>query len=78
MSNIKFEITGFDVNSVALEKASNGIYNWNEIKSLEKHYRDKYFIILPNDMYQIKETIRRRINFTKINMINYDPGSLPH
>lgn len=68
--NIKFLAT--DIDQDVLEKASNGIYNSNEVESIPPLYRQKYFqkVADGGDYYQVKPQLRRIIQFAPFNLLS--------
>lgn len=67
------KIIATDLDSTILKKAKEGIYNYNEVKNVNKGYINKYFKI-EGDKYIIDNYIKRVVSFKKHDLIldNYD------
>lgn len=72
--NIDYKIFATDINSISLEKGSQGIYPSNVVSDVPKKYLDKYFIE-KSGHYEIINKIKKRIIFSKHNIINDPPFS---
>lgn len=66
-----FKITGIDINSEAIEKAQNGVFSERSLHKLEPRLKDKFFTC-KDKSYQVKREYFSSINFTKINIFDYD------
>lgn len=66
-----FKITGIDINSEAIEKAQTGIFSERSLHKLEPRLKDKFFTC-KDKSYQVKREYFSSINFTKINIFDYD------
>lgn len=61
------EIMACDISEQVLSKARRGQYHKNNIKTLQRYYRDKYFT-LENDLYTIKPEIKAMVKFSHVNL----------
>ncbi|QBQ54371.1 CheR family methyltransferase [Nitrosococcus wardiae] len=68
-NNSFFGITATDISHSALTTAKRGVYHWNKLTNIPSPLRDKYFIPLGNDNYQIKLALRNRVCFFKLNVL---------
>ena len=66
-----FKITGIDINSEAIDKAQNGIFSERSLHKLEPRLKDKFFTC-KDKSYQVRREYFSSINFTKINIFDYD------
>ena len=66
-----FKITGIDINSEAIEKAQNGLFSERSLHKLEPRLKDKFFTCKDKN-YSVKKEYFSSINFTKINIFDYD------
>jgi chemotaxis protein methyltransferase CheR len=67
-------ITGVDIDSVALGMAERGVYSGLSFRGFPDHLRHKYFEKSENDHYRVRNIIREKIGFRKMNLLN-DPFS---
>ncbi|MFC2469655.1 MAG: CheR family methyltransferase, partial [Negativicutes bacterium] len=65
-------ILATDLDIEILAKAKKGVYMENEIKSLSPERRKKYFDVLPDNKFAVKEDIKRCIEFKRHNLLK-DP-----
>ncbi|MCH9031122.1 MAG: protein-glutamate O-methyltransferase CheR [candidate division Zixibacteria bacterium] len=61
------EIMACDISEQVLSKARRGQYHKNNIKTLQRYYRDKYFT-LGDDLYTIKPEIKAMVKFSHVNL----------
>ena len=61
------DIMACDISEQALSKARRGQYRKNNIKTLQRYYRDKYFT-LEDDLYTIKPEIKAMVKFSHVNL----------
>lgn len=57
-----------DIDQVVLDKAQQGAYYFNEVKSLPAELREKYFR-QAGEVFYFDENLKKRIQFTKHNML---------
>ncbi|MDQ8203333.1 protein-glutamate O-methyltransferase CheR [Pelagicoccus sp. SDUM812003] len=68
-----------DISSTVLEKARSGIYTDMEAKrGLDERLRNRYFTRLPNDRWQIHESLRKLVTFRQLNFIDSWPDMGRH
>ncbi|TDX53200.1 CheR family methyltransferase [Orenia marismortui] len=66
------KVLATDINKSVLSKASQGIYSKEEVKYLPKYIINKYFKSIKEGYFKVKESIREKIVFKKVNL---KPGS---
>ncbi|MFT5550039.1 MAG: chemotaxis protein methyltransferase CheR [Candidatus Azotimanducaceae bacterium] len=71
----KFNIVGIDINTEAIERALEGIYNKRDVSRMPSDLIEKYFIP-NNDKYFIKEKIKSMVKFRSYNLFNEDIAEL--
>ncbi len=67
-----FEIFASDINQQVLGKARRGIYRENAFRATAPHLREKYFTKEGESTWRVKDEIRNRISFGRLNL--YDEG----
>jgi len=74
MNNIENRqgIHATDISLAALSTGRKGIYPENRLTNLPDKYLDYYFSKIEKDKYQIKEYLKDRVCFTKLNLMNMD------
>ncbi len=65
--DMKFNITGIDINSQALQKAKEASYSKRHIGNLDENLQQKYFS-LQDDKYILNEKVKSHVNFEKKNI----------
>jgi chemotaxis protein methyltransferase CheR len=65
-----FSIMGADIDDEVLEKAREGIFGSLSFRSLGTALRDKYFEPFDNNQYRIKDLVREKIRFCKLNLMD--------
>jgi chemotaxis protein methyltransferase CheR len=65
----RFNIIGIDINSEAIQKAKNGIYNARSLHKLSDNLKEKYFTLV-SDKYQIKKEKFLHVDFSQINVFD--------
>lgn len=63
-----FEIFASDINQQVLAKARKGIYRENAFRSTEGAVREKYFTREPDGSWRLKDEIRNRVQFGRLNL----------
>ncbi len=69
-----FEILGSDVDSQSIEIAKNGVYRWNEIKSIPSIYLDKNWVRGTGEISEFvkaKPVIKAPCKFETINLLDF-------
>jgi chemotaxis protein methyltransferase CheR len=72
ISSSKISILGTDINPEALAKAKRGIYGTWSFREIPDGVREKYFVKLKANSYQLIPRIREAVNFSYHNLA-YDP-----
>jgi chemotaxis protein methyltransferase CheR len=67
------QVTGMDVDQVALEKARKAVYHHNSFRSLSPALLERHFVKTGPGAAQVKEAIRRMVTFRQGNIV--DPSS---
>lgn len=68
--NVRHRILATDLDSEMLNRAKKGIYDANDIKNIQPDRLKKYFEKLPNEKYQISDTIKSKVEFKQHNLLN--------
>lgn len=71
-----FNVTGTDISLPVLSKARNGIYYQRKLSVVPEEYKNNYFDVLPGDKCQIKEELRSRCCFARINVLELDKSPM--
>jgi len=61
-----------DISGNALASGRAGVYHRNRLKDLPVEYLREYFTPMDLDHYKIIDSIRARICFSKLNLVNFD------
>jgi len=64
----RVDIIGYDINSVALQNAQNGIYSEHSLHKLSTTDKSKYFNKVDNNRYEIIQKYRERVTFLQKNI----------
>ena len=64
------DIFGSDLSSGSLARARAGIYRENSFRQTSGDRKERYFLAQGSGRYQIKEEIRDRVSFGRINLID--------
>jgi len=65
---INFSIFASDISSSVLEKANKGIYNFSRLIDIPRNMRSSYFSRLNSEQVQVKDIIRNKVKFKRINL----------
>lgn len=68
-SQWQFDITGFDIDSETLLTAQKGVYSNHSFRGVAPELIDKYFDRLDNNRYAIKDIVKDKVNFIKLNFM---------
>lgn len=63
-----FEIVATDLSTKVLEMAKNGVYSYEQVKTVDKQYLNEFFV-KKDDLYEIKPIVKKYIQFSKLNLI---------
>jgi len=70
-SNMDLKILGSDIDTTVLNKAKSGAYTKEELNKLNPEKVNKYFNRIDEDLFVIKEELKKFVGFRKINLV-YD------
>lgn len=65
----RYAITGTDISRAALGVARAGVYNERKLRLVEEHFRQRYFVPLADNQFQISSLLRDRICFNQGNVL---------
>ncbi len=68
-------VTASDISRDALAVGRKGIYSRLQIKEVEPTWLDKYFTITDEDTFQIHDSLRKRVCFNHLNIL--EMGNMP-
>jgi type IV pilus assembly protein PilK len=66
----RYAITGTDISRAALGVARAGVYNARKVRSVDEHFRQRYFSPVADGQFQISSLLRDRICFNQGNVLN--------
>ncbi len=69
-------ITATDISAAALATGREGIYPANRLVNLPEPFIGRYFHRLEGQRYQVKEALRQRVCFTRLNLLNLKASPL--
>jgi len=69
-------ITATDISAAALATGREGIYPANRLVNLPEAFVGRYFHRLDGQRYQVKEVLRQRVCFTRLNLLNLKASPL--
>lgn len=67
-----FAIVGVDINSLALEKADDGIYGKLSFRGSDDLLREKYFEVTRLGNYRIRSAVKDMVQFGRFNLLSDD------
>ncbi|MHB1697331.1 MAG: CheR family methyltransferase [bacterium] len=70
LSNINFEIVGSDISGQVLDSAKKGIYGSYTLRNAPAAILHKYFDKIDDDMYGVKDEIKKITSFHNINLMD--------
>ena len=68
--HLNTKILATDISITVLKEASQGIYPGDRVKTLPKHLKLKYLNQLKNDKFEVKDTLKRMVQFKKLNLMD--------
>jgi chemotaxis protein methyltransferase CheR len=68
--NFNIKILATDVNREALEYAQHGVYDESRIKDLPSQLKARYFDKVAENMYQVKDEIKKMVLYRRLNFMN--------
>lgn len=72
----RIKIVATDIDKQVLAKARSGLYNEKSLKGLPKEFLDKFFDKISETNYQIKDEVKRCVEFREHNLLK-DPYPSP-
>ncbi|WP_221037729.1 protein-glutamate O-methyltransferase [Borrelia sp. HM] len=66
----KTKILATDISITVLNEAKQGIYTQDRIKTLPKYLKIKYLNKVTNEQFEVKDILKRMIQFKKLNLMN--------
>lgn len=66
----RYAITGTDISRAALGVARTGVYGERKLSSVDEHFRQRYFLPVADNQFQISSLLRDRICFNQGNVLN--------
>ena len=67
----RVQIFGTDIDEIILNKAREGVYDYNDLKNVPSELVDKYFTFKKN-RYHLNDSIKNKVNFLNHNLLR-DP-----
>lgn len=64
-----FGVTGTDISLSALAKSRAGIYSARKLEQVEPSLRERYFLPLPDDRFQVIPALAARVCFARLNVL---------
>lgn len=62
-------VTGADIDDEALDKAKKGIFNSHSFRGVPDKLKEKYFEVCGDNKYRIRDLVRERVSFRKLNLL---------
>jgi len=69
------DICAYDINSDAINKANEGVYNEHSLHNVAEDIKEKYFTKVDNKHYQISKNLRDSVRFSQQNIFNISQNS---
>ncbi len=69
---LPFFVTGLDIDKNAIEKAKKAVYNQRSVAKLPDEYIKKYFDILDEKTFKLKNEIKRKVKFYEGSILDSD------
>ena len=64
------KILATDISQRALNIAQNGRYESDHLENISNEWKDKYFVRVDNENYEVKDTIKEQVIFGSINLMD--------
>ncbi|EMD98414.1 MULTISPECIES: CheR family methyltransferase [Stutzerimonas stutzeri subgroup] len=64
-----FGVTGTDISLSALAKSRTAVYSARKLEQVEPGLRERYFLPLPNDRFQVISGLAARVCFARLNVL---------
>ncbi len=65
-----FEVVGVDIDVNAVKKAKEGVYGKRSVSKLPKEYLMRYFEQVGEELWKVKESLRRKVRFYEGNILD--------
>lgn len=69
-SKANIDIFASDLSQDAIVKARKGVFRENSFRSCPEYYKKKYFEEVSPGLYKIKDEIRQKVSFGKLNLLD--------
>lgn len=66
----RYAITGTDISRAALGVARAGVYSARKLRLVDEHFRQRYFVPVADNQFQISSLLRDRMCFNQGNVLN--------
>ncbi len=67
---LNFELIGSDISTQVLDSANKGIYGSYTLRNVSPEILKKYFVQIDDDLYGIKDEIKKMASFRNVNLID--------
>ena len=71
-----FGITGSDISKPAIDKARDGLFNPRKLMGMDEELKTRYFRPAERNTVEIVESIRERVCFTRLNVLDLDQAPM--
>ena len=71
------KILATDIDTKVLEKAVKGIYARNSVEQLPQQYVRRFFKLISQEEYRVKEELKKEVLFRQLNLMNPLPFKKP-
>lgn len=76
LANWHISLTATDINPTFLKRAQKGEYTKWSFRTTPDHYKNHYFNKINDNLYEVKEAIRRNVKFVRLNLAETEYRSL--
>jgi len=66
---VGFGVTGTDISLSALAKCRAAVYSARRLEQVEPAWRERYFLSLPDDRFQVVPDLAARVCFARLNVL---------
>lgn len=66
----RVEIVGSDISARAIQQAEAGIYERPSFRALKSERKERYFVRLDEDRWQVRDELRRLVRFNVVNLLD--------
>ena len=74
--NYYFGVTAADISSAALATAREAVYGKRRLEKLDQALKNKYFTKLDDGVFQVNESLRQHVCFSRLNIMELDKAPL--